>query len=275
MERYRVIAAVLLITTPFFFLFSQETATLQGGEVVKAGETIHFTLTLDRAPNFEPGSLQFRIASLDNSVSSIGWGVPIIKGVKSYTTSVQLPMDAPGRIWQVTVSFSGGMKTSSINTPKVIFRVIANEGLVIPSRAEVTINPSQIQLLRREAGHLQERIQSLKATIAKVDSEGAGNKVRSAIRLNLSESARDLKTTQKEFQELATVVAQNEISRTFFDDLAISYRDALSHVDERKGDLITAQTVNAVYLIQGPVKSTEYPLVAHAALRAFEQNELA
>jgi hypothetical protein len=150
----------------------------------------------------------------------------------------------------------------------ISFRVIPASDVRYPTSAEVTINPSQAQLLRIEATKLQRQVQDLKALLSsprRRDTTGIlGRAVQDALEA--------LSSTEESFRSSATGGATDvPAAKVFFDDLRISYQDAASTV-RQSASLPNGQLLR---VSQNRVGRDNYPPAAYAVLRSFEQNELA
>jgi hypothetical protein len=176
----------------------QESATLSVSEIVKAGEKVNFEIRLDKAPNFD-GAVMYVVTSPGGTVQS---GVEAKAGQTVCHGALAIPVDASTGTWAFSrLWFSYGTRAVQLTFKGRSFEVIGNSNLVYPSRAEVSVNPSQVQLLRREATRLQQRLQSLKASLfAAQRPEG----VTSILRQGVQESISSLNTTASAFHELAT-----------------------------------------------------------------------
>ncbi|MGH9641010.1 MAG: hypothetical protein ACRD3Q_01155 [Terriglobales bacterium] len=237
---------------------------------VKAGERFDFTIKLDKAPNFEGGALAVAFSATDGRGSANVQSLTK-PGETVYHLSVRVPV-AAGGVWKLSrLEFSNSAAWVDLPYNNVSFRVIPNLGLVFPSSAEVTVNLSQGQLLRKEARLLQGRIQHLKSTVSeyvRADREGA---VPRLLRQNLVESADAVRATQDEFLKLTTSEGQEVSADVFFEDLRRSYGDAISHFGRTNATL-----KEAAHLVRVSDKRKDgaEPLLS-LALRPMEQNELA
>jgi hypothetical protein len=157
------------------------------------------------------------------------------------------------------------------------FEVIAKKGLVFPSSAEITVNPSQVQLLRTAGMQLQTHVQSLKAALARSDNQGTGNiqrTIRDAIRIAL-ESVND---TQLEFHRLSSTGSQQQKEQIFFDDLRINYDELLHSLGGDTGSIgLDAEQLRPVSVVAATSRDglSDNVIIQAAALRPFEQNEAA
>jgi hypothetical protein len=139
---------VLLAIVASSFATGQESASISGPDIVKAGEPLDLKVTLDQAPNFEGGGVQITIAGPDGFTVQSGCAPKI--GEKVCHWIYTLPADSKGGTWFVSsLVFNSG--THQINLPfqKLTFKVLPRTDLIFPTKAEIEVTPSQIQLLRR------------------------------------------------------------------------------------------------------------------------------
>ena len=202
----------------------EATVTASSGDI-KAGEDFQFTVTLNRAPRFEGGGVAFTT----DAPNGIRVGYLCAENQTSpphrvYRCSFRVPHTAKGGIWSISELYfaEGGTRVNLAFKPTT-FRVIPDQDLVLPSSAEITVNLDQKQLLRREAGRIQGRIQELKSTVseyARANREGA---VTPFLRQSLLDSLGALKATEAEFTKLTAGEGQQPNAAIFFDDLRRSY----------------------------------------------------
>jgi len=252
---------------------AQESATVDAPLAVKAGEHIKFTVNLNPAPSFEGGSVSFTIVGPDwNVQTSIG----CVSGQAECQAAIQIPATASGGTYHIHINgFDTGTKSIPLKVSEVTFEVIGNKNLVFPSTAVVMLNPSQVQLLRTAAIHLQAQIQNFKASLAGLNSKKF---VIETIRHNISQALGSLEATQNSLRALGLTGTQGEEQRVFFKDLRAAYEDVLNGLDKRApmtGNSSVYLPVSAVEADQPKVGDWTYPIEAQGALRAFEQNELA
>jgi hypothetical protein len=252
---------------------AQTSATVHGPEFVKAGETLNLAITVDRAPNFTGSSLQLTLGP-DSGGGAFGYGIELQPNKTEYSLQVRIPEAAIGGTWSVAdVRFASGMPGSypTLSFTKYSFLVIPKRDLVYPTSADVGMKPSQAQLLRTEAVHLQAQIQDLKGQILEYKSS---NKLTVLLRQNIEKAVQSLDETEHEFRSLDSASKQQENSQVFFDDLRTSYREA-SHDLKAQGLERHGPELLLVAIPQAKTETVIYPVVAQAVLRAFEQNELA
>jgi hypothetical protein len=250
---------------------SAKATVTSGSDEVRAGEDFEFTLKLDKAPNFDGGGLTVTFSPTSGRGSAVA-GSSTKSGETVYHLKVQIPVAAPGGIWKLSrLEFWNSVAWVDLPYNDLSFRVIPTPGLVFPTRAEVTVNPSQKQLLRREAKHVQERIQQLKSAVLEYVQANREGAVSPLLRRNLVESADAVRATQEEFLKLTTVEGQKANAEVFFEDLRRSYEAAISNFPRatatlrRKGHLVR---------VSDRKKNSPEPLLS-LALRPMEQNELA
>ena len=255
---------------------AQESATVDVPEIIEAGETLNFTIKLDKAPNFDGGVIQFSILGPDVQISTST--AAFTAGQKDCHAGIQIPPAAAGGKWHLRIyGFFTGIKTLPLKSEDTTFEVKAKENLVFPSSAEVQVNPSQVQLLRTAATRLQFQVQDLKAALAlyKEDADGAVTKI---VQRNIGNAIESLNTTQRLFHELAASATHPVAEQVFFDDLRTSYEAVLARLDKvqlRSGFGAAPDSVSLIETAQTKKPQMGYTIVAQAALRPFEQNELA
>jgi hypothetical protein len=253
---------------------AQDSATLNVPDVVKAGESLTFTITLDKAPNFSGGQILYLI----EGPWSIQTGTLVQSGQTDVTVIVQVPASAPGGKYSIRLlSFFDGAKQLPLKSADATFTIIPMENLVYPSSAEVRVKPSQVQLLRTAAIRLQFQVQGFKAELADEVNSSAG-RIADVTRTNVGGALESLKATQSEFHELAGANSQPVAEQVFVDDLRISYDNVLVKLNKDKVDSQprgAARLVSSVVSTQAPNATLGYPALAQEALRSFEQNELA
>jgi hypothetical protein len=123
---------------------AQESATVRGPEVVKAGEVVDLEISVDTAPNFDGGGVMVWVANVQSSCD-------LPRGEKVCHFKFRTPVDASSGTYYVTkLAFWTGSRQIDLPFKKIGFQVIANSGLVFRASAEVRVKPSQVQLLRGE-----------------------------------------------------------------------------------------------------------------------------
>jgi len=242
---------------------------------VKTGEDFSFTVTLDRGPNFKGASVQWRIDAPGEKY--IVSGTALYPGQRDYTMTYLVPAGSEEGTWILTITgiWDGSISHPFPNPPRRTFQVIANRDLVLPTSASIVINPSQQQLLRKSGRILQLRIQNLKAAIASYQEANQQGRIPQVLRTNVDDALKALQTTETEFKKLATAQSQSDVAQVFFGDLRLNYDEVLQNLEHSSADISRpARFVNAAF--SGKTSpTTPYPVLAQAALRAFEANELA
>lgn len=269
---------VVFLAATFGIASAQGPATVKIPEIVKAGETVSLDITLDNAPNFDGGYVSVRVEGPQDSrfVS----GCEVRRGERGCTYVLHLPADAPGGTWYVSkLLFVSGAHKIDLPFEKLPFQVIANLDLVFPTSAEVAVNPSQVQLLRREATRLQTGIQALKAAV--VDIPGASSRATDdVLRRQVLAEIGHLRATESSFHDLNEQVPQAGAAQVFFGDLRTGYEEALAVLSPEKSESAVKATLLTVALDSSHSVSTDknrvkYPLAAQAVFRVIELNELA
>lgn len=269
----RLIGLVLIVCST---AAAQESRLLGVPAQIRAGETLRFTITLEPPPNFGGGFVGFALEGPGVTIQTST--APWRSGQTSCAASFRIPEDAPGGQWRLHITgFDAGTKWRPLRSTDRTFDVIATKCLVFPSSAEVRINPSQAQLLRTAARVLQAQVQRFKAALAQ-HRNGPTEILDSIIHRNIAEAVKSLDATQLSFQEVGQPRKERDAEQTFFGDLRLSYmrlstamkggrtEPTIGHGGASALILESAQTENS-----GP----SIPILGQAALRPFEQNELA
>lgn len=200
------------------------TVTVNSPEIIKAGESVHFTITIDRAPNFKGASLQYQISSPSGAL----WAAAVALDTNkvSYEVVFEVPAAAEGGNWSLSrlVFYPAfGAEAPLKNFKPVPFRVIASSNLIFPTSAEVNISPSQIQLLRREALNVQSRVQVMKADLVRIQPSPKKELIVAILQRNLKEASDAVQRTEKSFNELGTSQPGLPAAKIFFADLQAAY----------------------------------------------------
>lgn len=241
---------------------------------VKAGEMFAFTVKVDKAPNFNGGNLIFVISGPSGGGPSYGVrsSIGLIPGQKEYNAKILIPADARGGTWTLTISgISSGTEIHAFSgiKPKT-FEVIANSDLILPTRGEIVVNPSQQQVLRMAARRLQAQIQNLKVAVSEYERAKQHGQIPAVLRENVNAALEALNKTQAEFKSQQTSPEQGQMADVFFGDLRLNYSEVVKDLDQR-----TAMRSPHLVSVKMPEPSMRYSLVAQAVLRAFDVNELA
>lgn len=171
-------------------------------------------------------------------------------GKRSYDRLIDIPPDIPGGEWQGELTLSASadlnaarsargpehlhdaMDTSVWDTrcytpelegqAKFSFTLESPAGLVTPSSAVVTVNPSQVQLLLGEADGLKAKAQQIKEQLSSEDP--AANQV--LLQNSLKDAVDDLDKTEKTYQKLELEPSSSRAINIFFDDIRFGYGEA-------------------------------------------------
>jgi hypothetical protein len=225
-----VLASIACVTfVSYFPVASQQTETTAAiadtpTDIVKAGEVISFTITVDRPPNFKGANLFYLIRDPNGSRILSGFQLEPMKRV--YRLDFTVPAAATGGTWTLSeLKFYPGFgDTIPVKFKPVTFRVIANRDLVFPTAAEANINPSQVQLFRREAINLQTKIQVLKANLVLLPKPTKRDQLLDILRRNLNDALEAVQRTEKSFTDLGGSQADLAAAKVFFGDLRLSYQ---------------------------------------------------
>jgi hypothetical protein len=258
---------------------AQESAIVAVPAVIKAGEELSFTITLDKAPSVDGGHVELTLTGPDVAFSFSSDAVKA--GQTECSASLQIPAAATGGTWRVHINgFYTGTKILPLGSADADFEVLANKNLVFPSSAEVRIKLSQVQLLRTAAIQLQAQVQNFKAALAPYSeyTEDGNRSVVKIVRQNISDAIKSLDATQSSFRALAGDEPQPAVEQVFFDDLRASYRTVLAEVDQGhvlSREIVAVTPVGLRDAAQANKPEAASAILAQAALRPFEQNELA
>src|SRR5437879_3856576 len=100
-----LVASVCITFFTFSLLIAQQTETgtvsvaVNSPDIVKAGETVTFTITLDRAPNFKGDLMYWMVGPNHNTVQS---SVATSAGKSIYQLNFSVPIGAYGGTWTLS-----------------------------------------------------------------------------------------------------------------------------------------------------------------------------
>jgi hypothetical protein len=252
---------------------AQESASLKAPDIAKAGETVDLDITLDRAPNFNGSFVSFLVTGPENF--SYYCPCELKRGERTCHYPFRVPMAAPAGTYYVSsLKYSNGVNVIDLSFEKLPFQVIATPGLVFPTSASVSVNPSQIQLLRREISRLQTDMQTLKGDVAELQEKSPGGEDGTLIH-QLQAEIGSVRETQGKFQSLDNPEIDKRAAEVFFDDLVACYQQVIAAFPASKTKAqLKAPLIRVAWPPRSPAKVT-YTLAAQAAFWAIEQNELA
>jgi hypothetical protein len=256
---------------------------------IKAGESLPFKVHLDKAPSSSDGEIVFETSRLQNisgsTIAGNDWRfcALAVPHKLDYDCEVRTnKSDVVGTL-RASITHVGIQYPTKYPYPIVISNFKPIEFLVqgpprppvVYENIEVTLVPSQAQLLRLERIKLQRRISNLKAAVARLEQSKAGvDSLASLLRKSVRGEILVLEGTQRDFDKFATG-KQKPAATVFFDDLHSSYERALVQIDDfsqRAG--VTGLALRLVS--QGAQDARPgYLVLAQATFRPFEQNELA
>jgi hypothetical protein len=148
------------------------------------------------------------------------------------------------------------------------FAVEPDLSLVTPTSVAVTVNPSQVQLLLGEADRLRARVSQIE------DQLRSGNQPdRSGLLLNsLQAAVKDVDETEKKYKERGSGPESSAAVDTFFDDIRLSYGDALKDLaSETAASHCSEARVKLVSVIGG-FPTSRLPAVSTKALGSILHN---
>jgi hypothetical protein len=249
---------------------------------VKAGESYSFTLHLDEAPPYSDGRIYYPMSPLVNGASigsAYSFCASTVPQQKDYECIVTVPKDFVGNR-DVTLT------TAYIQSPHENFTVYLREtvkfrvlGLPPPIErtegADVTVNPTQAQLLRRAGTKLQGRIADLKAAVVQLEKPEAGNSpLADLLQKNVEDAVNALQDTEREFEKPLTKKEVLVTSQIFFQDLLLSYKEILTQIKESRHNPSLAAPRFRPVSQRDPAARPEYPLLAQATIHTLERNVL-
>lgn len=240
---------------------------------VKAGDPFEFTIKLDRAPNFSGGSVQYVVTGPEH-VRAVNNCNPISEYRLTYNCKFLVPAVGPAGKWRIKSAYFaiGNKKIKLIDKP-TDFRVLPNPEVILPTKAELVINDSQTELLRREADRLSDRIQLLKSAISYYDKANNKPELTPLLFENLNAAMSALTDTQRDFVRMATAQDQAANAEIFFRDLRTGYEEALGQVGRSSARLGGVHGSLLLVSDDAQYRSAD-PLLA-VALRPLEENQLA
>jgi hypothetical protein len=233
---------------------------------IRAGESITFHIVLDKPTNAPDSTVTV-------VVMGPGVGAQNTVGLESGKTTADVPIvipaDAPGGEWHlevVNVQTRTGMHYSNLKHDRVMFTVIQKATFDLPTEAKVSISLSQTQLLRREAGILQSKVEALKGAVFALPAGEHDPRAAGILRENLLDADNALEKTETEFLQLESTQSQKPAATIFFGDLHLTYQRALANLN---ASLQLGSHVQAV-------KQKKQSLALEdSVVRAFELNQLA
>jgi hypothetical protein len=214
--------------------------SLEGPAVVRNGTKATFTLKVDRVPSKLNDSLPqpahcedmlevvFRPAG-SSSGAQEPFPIRFHPGKLAYDVYFErLPDAQPTGKWEATIS-AGKYQWHNCPDPlpltgqkRFTFEVLPTPDLVVPKSVEVTMNPTQVQLLRAEASALKVKVQKLENALNSGYAEGSGK--------ILHDSVDDALARLSETESIYNREAGNAdpAAHVFFDDIRRKYREVLN-----------------------------------------------
>ena len=257
------------------------TVALSGPKTVVNGTTVKYHVTLDKPvlPPPSPGACADGLSvffypsgsdpkSEDRQVK----GMQLKPDTLSYdVTFERLPDAQPIGQWTAEVRSSKGghmrlccPKPRALLGPNLLsFEVLPDPHLVVPTEAQVTLNPSEIDLLRMQAASLGHKIEGLQANLSRANEK----QTRELLKRTIDDAIQNLEATKREFLSLEKSPIQQENSAVFFDDLRTSYREVETQLNAE------LQEPPAFVLVAG--KKAAVPALAMPVLHVMQQNEIA
>lgn len=240
---------------------------------VTAGETLTVHIELASAPATTGSVILWAFGPDDAQISG---QVSTDPSRTSYDVSLRVPADAPGGIWtiaQLVIASTSGMHNGRIPIEKKQFTVVQSHQFTIPTAAKISLNLTQVQLLRTAAFKLQDKVETLRASLRALAGSSQEVQVNRLLVESAEAAERDVERTADSFLSLATNndQAQKRASAIFFKDIVRNYADALVGI---KAGSRARETPSGINLKQSE-RPGAYSVQAQAVLRAFEFNEAA
>jgi hypothetical protein len=242
------------------------------GSEVKAGDLFSFTLKLDKAPNFSGGQVQYVIVGPHSKY--VGDCTAFSDYRLSYNCEFRVPAIGPPGKWRIkSAYFIIGNKKIKLTNAATDFRVLPNPGVILPTRAELALNGSQTDLLRREAQRLGDRIQLLKSGMSHYEKASNKRELEPGLREYLNFEIAESNKTQAEFIRMSPAEDERASAEIFFQDLRTGYHEAIDLV-QRSAATLQIFSASLIPVSDDTQDRVSSPLLA-VALRPFEENELA
>jgi len=214
---------------------------VQAPESVRAGQLFAFKVSVDRYPKDRYCLPTLSVVFSQRSPSGQPGAnfhleagpLQLVPGQPSYGISVPLASDLPGGPWQGELRLAPPLMHMSLQglcrpldfegDRRFEFNVEPAADLVTPTSVAVTVNPSQIQLLRAEADKLRAKAALLEQKLGSEDP--AANRV--LLQKSLQEALADLDKTEETYKKQGWDRASARAVNTFFDDIRFDYGEAL------------------------------------------------
>ncbi len=144
--RFKSTVLLVLVALLGIAGFSQQSAKMKpvdGSSQVSAGEVITFEVTLDKAPNFNGGSIGLAVGPKDpvSEISEIRYNSAVPKDQATFTVGILIPANSPSERWQIkSLGFVGpGSGEKLLLFTPFEFDVVEARKLVIPEKARIQV----------------------------------------------------------------------------------------------------------------------------------------
>lgn len=233
---------------------------IEAPKSVTAGQPFTFDFVVDEYPGSLSPACVVTLSGVLRQASSVGQvnanapsvtvnPVVLSPDQKSYEISGHLAPDHPPGSWQGVMNIAAtlgpspgymGMFWEEHNIclqPQIkgethfTFTVEPPVGLVTPTSVAVTVNPSQIDLLRGEADHLKAKAQHLKQQLSSEDL--ATDQV--LLRSSVQDAVSELDKTEAAYKERGMEPSYAKAVDIFFDDIRFGYGQALKTLTAGSG----------------------------------------
>jgi len=211
---------------------------VQAPKSVEAGQQYAFTVALEEYPkDLYKGcvldlGVGLREASTSGRYYDLNPNPMVAPDHLSFKFSHDFEPDIPSGPWQIEVTdgahnpadhYVGCRYPQLKGDVRFSFNVEPDKDLVKPTSVEVTVNPSQIQLLRGEIDRLQAKVWQIRGQVKSKDM--AANET--VLRSSVQEAMADLDVTEKNYKEEEKDPSYAPAIGVFFGDIRLKYNEAL------------------------------------------------
>lgn len=141
MHRFFLIVLALGLSTPLGH--SDQQADVARNKTVRAGQTVTFTIKLDKAPSVSGGQLAIRIGPRDRSPQILARvaTADANEGERELSISIPIPLGGPVGVWHVenlTFTLPNG-DSRPLGFNGIDFTVLPKSDLIVPDSATLRI----------------------------------------------------------------------------------------------------------------------------------------
>jgi hypothetical protein len=218
---------------------------IEGPGTVIAGRQAIFKVILDQPSKSLHDDCSIMLLPDFQSSVPQAWRYPVnifrpdyaLKSAKqSFNITLDLPPDVQTGLWTLSLSRNNweppGHATdcprAEIGGQHIFhFQVEAPLDLVKPTFAQVTVNPSQVNLLEAAADTLRARAGNLRLQLGRQSA----NDTQTLLKMNLKEAVAELDSTESLFKQAISEPLYTRSINIFFDDIRSNYLNALTVID--------------------------------------------